>query len=222
MKGLIFMSKKQSFILPLVLFILFIGFTISVMYYDVKPIGPENSCVGYASLNQEFHELTGVHLELYRLTDLISIIPFMCIAVFAVHGLIQWIQRKNMFKVNPEILIMGALCFLVLAIYAFFQFVIVAYRPEIVEEGLEASYPSSTTVLCLFTFLSSIIGFHYLLESKVWKVTLYIILAGLCTFMVVARIISGVHWLTDLIGGMLLSLALVSFYYALCNNFIKE
>jgi undecaprenyl-diphosphatase len=33
-------------------------------------------------------------------------------------------------------------------------------------------------------------------------------------FMVIARLISGVHWISDIIGGIILSVGLVLFYYS--------
>jgi undecaprenyl-diphosphatase len=41
-----------------------------------------------------------------------------------------------------------------------------------------------------------------------------LLISGFTVFMVVSRLISGVHWLTDIIGGILLSAGLVGLYEA--------
>ncbi|MBO5313616.1 MAG: phosphatase PAP2 family protein, partial [Clostridia bacterium] len=42
------------------------------------------------------------------------------------------------------------------------------------------------------------------------------------TFMVIGRLVSGVHWITDIIGGALLSTAIVLMYYSIGNIVAKS
>ena len=43
------------------------------------------------------------------------------------------------------------------------------------------------------------------------------IITAFVAFMVIGRLVSGVHWLTDIVGGVLLSAGLVMMYYSISN-----
>lgn len=46
-----------------------------VSLIDVRAIGPNGSTVGFAALNGRIHDLTGVHMTLYILTDWLGLVP---------------------------------------------------------------------------------------------------------------------------------------------------
>ena len=181
---------------------------------DVRAIGPQNTSVGLATLNQAFHVLTGVHWSLYRLTDWLSLIPLGIVASFALLGLCQWIRRKKLQKVDPDLMVLGGFYLTVIAIYLLFEKAVVNYRPVLVQGALEASYPSSTTVLVLCVMLTALLQAKRRLKSR--RILLIIRTLILCftLFMVVGRLLSGVHWLTDILGGVLLSGSLLGLYTA--------
>lgn len=206
--------KKQTnkyFIASLWLLAAFALWTAGVCIVDLQSIGPEDSVVGFASLNGFVRDLIGVHMILYYLTDLLSIIPLMIVVIFGLVGFTQLVKRKSLFKVDCDILVLG--CFYVLLIGAFllFEAFPVNYRPVLIEGILEASYPSSTTMLVLCVIPTTILQ----IRARFKKCPLLqILLAAFTVFMVVARLISGVHWFTDIVGGILLSSALVLMYLA--------
>ena len=206
---------KAIFAVAACLLAAFVLWTVLVRVVDVQAIGPEGSSVGFATLNGRFHELTGVHLSLYDATDLLSVIPLGIIAGFGLLGLIQWIRRKSFLKVDPDILALGGFYVVVLAVFFLFEVLAVNYRPVLIEGVLEASYPSSTTllVLCVMptaaTQLWGRIKGVILRRAAVWAIGVFTV------FMVLARLVSGVHWLTDIVGGILLSGGLVAGYEAL-------
>lgn len=200
-------QQKLTFI-TLIVFALFIVWTAAVCLIDVKGIGPEGSAVGFAALNGAFHDLTGVHWKLYDLTDLLGALPFLLVAVFAVIGLLQLVKRKSLLKVDSEIIVLGIFYVAVLAFYFLFEVVSLNYRPVLVEGKLEASYPSSTTMLALCVFPTAIPQFRRFIQNKTAFGILKIILILLTIFMVFVRLISGVHWFSDIIGGILLSASL--------------
>ena len=186
--------------------------TALICHVDVHPIGPNGSSVGLAALNAFFHRLTDVHMEIYVLTDWLSLIPVGFALGFAVLGLIQWIRRKSLFKVDGSILALGGFYMLVLASYLFFERFVINYRPVLIDGFLEASYPSSTTLLVLCIMPTTMIQFKDRIGSPVVRKGVLAILAVFTVFMTVGRLISGVHWLTDIIGGVLLSAGLVEAY----------
>ena len=141
---------------------------------------------------------------------------FLIIALYGVIGLYQLIKRKNIFKVNKNILLLGAFYVLVLFVYGLFEIIVINYRPVLEEGVLEASYPSSHTILSICVCLSSIIVSNKIFKNKKNTKIFNWITAILMILIIVTRVLSGVHWLTDIIGAILISTSLcMLFDYAI-------
>ena len=181
---------------------------------DVRPVGPEGSAVGFAAVNQWFHKLTGVHMKLYELTDWLSIIPVGLVAGFAILGLAQLVKRRSILKVDRSILLLGGFYIMVMALFVFFEIVVINYRPVLINGLLEASYPSSTTMLVLCVMPTALIQLKARIKAKRLKKMIAVTIIAFDLFMVMGRLISGVHWLSDIVGGALLSAGLVLLYRA--------
>lgn len=192
----------------------FLIFTVLVQRIDVRPIGPNGSLVGFAAVNGWFHALTGVHWTLYYLTDWLGLVPLAIAFGFAVLGLVQLIRRCSLRKVDRSILILGGFYLTVIGMYLFFNVYVVNYRPVLIENVLEPSYPSSTTVLVLCVHVTAMMQLRDRMRRGTSRTLVLWLLGAFTVFMVLARLVSGVHWLTDIIGGILLSAALVLFYHA--------
>lgn len=197
----------------------FVLWTILLSVVDVQHIGPQESAVGFATVNGWFHDLTGVHMELYVLTDWLSLIPLGIVLWFAILGLSQWIRRRSLRKVDADILLLGGFYGLVLLMYVLFEGLEINYRPVLIDGFLEASYPSSTTMLVLCVMLTAVMEAKIRIQNPKRKMVVTWAVWAFTVFMVVGRLISGVHWLTDIIGGILLSNGLVLFYCAMCGKF---
>ena len=193
--------------------LLFLLFTICVACVDVKPIGPEQSEVGFAALNQFVFQNIGVHPVWYTVTEWLGITALLVMFGFAVLGLYQLIRHRSIRKVDRRILALGLFYGLMLACYLFFEQVVINYRPIILGESLEASYPSSHTMLVVCVMATAAIEVRTLWPNrkKVWLGT-ELTAALLSGITVVGRLLSGVHWFTDIVGGLLLSAALVVLY----------
>lgn len=204
------------------LFASFILWTVAITILDVHAIGPNDSLVGFATFNGFFHKLTGVHMEIYAITDWLGLIP-LCFALgFAILGLVQLIQRKSFLKVDYSILVLGGFYILVIASYLFFEKFVINYRPVLIEGNLEASYPSSTTLLVLCIMPTAMMQLNTRIRNNTTKKVILSLLAIFTAFMVIGRLISGVHWFTDIIGGVLLSSGLVMLYYSVSNLLIQK
>ena len=179
---------------------------------DVQAIGPEGSSVGMAAFNGWFHRVTGVHMALYTLTDWLGLIPILVCVCFGVLGLVQLVRRKSLMKVDPDILLLGLYYLLVIAAYLFFEMVPVNYRPVLIDGFLEASYPSSTTLLVLSVMPTLTFQAGKRLRSVSGKKTAKVFAVLFSAFMVVGRLVSGVHWASDIIGSILLSTGLFMMY----------
>ena len=190
----------------------FAVWTAALRVIDVRPIGPGGSAVGFAALNQVVHDLTGVHLSLYVITDWLGLVPLCIAAGFALLGLSQWIRRGHLLKVDRSILALGGFYITVLAVYVFFEQAVVNYRPVLIDGALEASYPSSTTMLVICVMSTACLQFHQRIRSAILNRCVTTAAAVFMIFMVIGRLVSGVHWFTDIVGGILLSAGLVMLY----------
>lgn len=190
----------------------FVFWTAAVRMVDVEKIGPRGSSVGFASLNRAVHELTGVHMELYTLTDWLGLVPIGLAAGFALLGLTQLLRRRSLLKVDRDILLLGGFYVLVLASYLFFEKAVVNYRPVLIDGYLEASYPSSTTVLVLCIVPTAMMQLSKRITNPWIRRGSLALLSVFAAGMVTGRLLSGVHWLTDIVGGILLSAGLVLLY----------
>ena len=133
---------------------------------------------------------------------------------FALLGLVQWIKRRSLWEVDRSILILGLFYIATLAAYLFFESYVVNYRPVLIEGYLEASYPSSTTLLVLCVMPTADLQLRKRMHNAVvLRIVIWIFVA----FMVLGRFFSGVHWFSDIIGGGLLSAGLVLLYDAFCR-----
>ena len=216
-------NKKRFFLYSSIAFIIsFIAWTIIVCCVDKAAIGPKNSSVGLSSINGFFHNLIGKNMALYTITDWLGLVPFALIFVFGTIGLIQWIKRKSFLKVDYNILILGGFYIIVLGIYVLFEFVVINHRPVLIEGILEASYPSSTTMLVMCVMPTAIMALNSLIKNKNIKLLVTISFSAFTAFMVIGRIIAGVHWISDIIGGLLISTGLVLLYYYVSSLPKKE
>lgn len=192
--------------------VLFILWTVAVCFVDIGAVGPENSAVGFSVWNTLFHNFTGVNMWLYTVIDWLSIIPLLIVAGFALLGLLQLIKRKKLSDVDNDILILGIFYIMVFSVFIFFEIFPVNYRPVLIEGILEASYPSSTTMLVLCVMPTAYIQFNKRIGSIRLRKYLSLCIKIFTLFMVICRILSGVHWITDIIGACLASCGLVNMY----------
>lgn len=214
-------NKKRNFLISGILLLIAITFTILVKVVDVKQIGVNNSSIGFATLNQFIFETTGVNMIWYHITDWLGLIPVFMAIVYAFIGLIQFIKRRSIFKVDKEIILLGLYYIIVIALYVFFEKVIINYRPILMNGFLEASYPSSHTLMTICICGSSILINKKLFNNKITKVINYLSII-IITITVVGRLISGVHWFTDIIGGILISSGLLMTFSSLLSIINKE
>ncbi len=191
------------------LLILFILFTASLMCIDVKAIGPNGSSVGLATINRSIQNMLDVHVVLYKATDWLGLVAILIALGFATLGLVQLIERKSILCVDSSILALGVFYLLVMSAYLFFEFNIVNYRPVLINNTLEASYPSSTTMLVMCIVPTAMMQFHRLIQNKTVRTVICVLLGVFLIVMIIGRMLSGVHWFTDILGGILLSSALV-------------
>lgn len=206
-------KRKTKFLwIGLAFLAAFALWTALVRFNAVQAIGPNGSSVGFATLNGLVHETIGVHWGLYTVTDWLGLIPIGFVLGFAILGLVQLIRRRSLFKVDRSILVLGGFYIVVMAMYLLFEEVVINYRPVLIDGNLEASYPSSTTMLALCVLPTAMMQLKSRIRRRTVRRAVLVTLGAFTVFMVIGRLISGVHWLTDMIGSVLLSVGLVMFY----------
>lgn len=210
-------ETKTSLKISLISFTLFTLWTLTVKFYDIDSIGPDNSSVGLSKLNQLVHQMTGVNFVLYNLTDWLGLVPIIFCLGFGILGLVQLIKRKSIFKVDFDILTLGGFYIVTLALFLLFENVVINYRPVLINGYLEPSYPSSTTLLTMCVMPTAAIQLKMRVKPSWISKTVLTLIIIFVVFMVIVRLISGVHWFTDIVGGVLLSLGLVTLYYYVIN-----
>ena len=208
---------RKNLIVSMCLLAAFVLWTVAICFLDVRAIGPQGSFVGFAGINGFVHNLTGVHWGLYYITDWLGLVPIFVCMGFSILGLIQWIKRKSIFKVNYDILVLGGFYIVTIATYLFFESVVINYRPVLIGGSLEASYPSSTTMLVMCVMPTAIMQFGNRIKNKVLRKIIAVAIITFIAFMVIGRLICGVHWFTDIVCGALLSTGLVMMYHSLSN-----
>lgn len=207
-------NRKQG-VIAIVLLTVFVVFTVVIKVTDVATIGPNGSAVGFSTINGWFHRLTGVNFTLYTVTDWLGLLPIAVCAGFGVLGLLQWIKRKRLLKVDRSLLVLGGFYIVVIAVYGLFEEAAINYRPVLIDGYLESSYPSSTTLLVLCVMPTALMQCNARIRNDVLRWCVVTGIVAFTAFMVVGRLVSGVHWLTDIVGGVLLSAGLVTGYRAL-------
>ena len=185
-----------------------------VRFIDVRPIGPEGTSIGLSRLNSFFFRLSGVNILWYHITDWLGVAAILVAFLFAMAGFVQLIKRRSILKVDHEILALGGLYIVVIGLYVLFEIVIVNYRPIIMPDGThpEASFPSSHTMLVCVIMGSAIMLIGKYLKEKPLCRVLREICAAIIGITVIGRLIAGVHWFTDIVGGILISIFLLSLF----------
>lgn len=206
------MGEKRDLQAGVGFLLAFLLWTILISRIDVQAAGPNGSEVGFAAFNMWFHRLTGVHLALYTLTDWVELLAIGVCAAFGVLGAVQVVQRRSLLRVDRDIILLGVYYLLVILFFLFFELFPVNYRPVLIEGVLEASYPSSTTLLVLSVMPTLRLQSDRRVNSPRLRkaVGWFVLLFSL--FMVAGRLVSGVHWATDIIGAVLLSRGLFLLY----------
>ena len=194
------------------LLLAFLLWTLLIRCVDVREVGPNGSKVGFAAFNLWFHKLTGVHMRIYTITDWLGLVPIAVCLGFGMLGVFQLIRRRRLLLVDPDILLLGLYYMLVILGYLIFEMLPINFRPILISGALEASYPSSTTLLVLSVMPTLKFQMDRRTEKQSVRKTIGIFVTAFSAFMGIGRLISGVHWATDIIGAVLLSMGLFLIY----------
>ena len=204
--------RRKELLAGIVLLAVFALWTVLIRHIDVQNAGPNGTEIGFATINVWFHRFTGVHLLVYTITDWLGLVPIIICMCFGVLGLVQLVKRRSLFTVDSDILMLGVYYVVVILGYLLFEMVPINYRPILIDGNLEASYPSSTTLLVLTVMPTLKYQSDRRIANPVIRKVIMVFVIVFAAFMVIGRLISGVHWATDIIGSVFLSSGLFTIY----------
>lgn len=210
-------ENKKNFIYSGILILLAILFTVLVKVVNVERAGQTLTEVGFSGLNSAFFDATGVNKTAYLISDILGYVALSLVALYFVLAVRQAVLRKSLLKIDKSWWALAVFYIIVFIAYIVFDKIAINYRPILKNGELEPSYPSSHTLLSLSVCLSSIIINRTFYKNI--KLANYgnIALCVLCVVLVICRLLSGYHWLTDIIGGIIIASALVMcLYTAVC------
>ena len=223
------MNNKKLLYIGCTGILLFMIWTVLIQIVDVQPIGVNGTNIGFATMNTYFHTLTGVHMQLYTITDWMGLVPLFVCMIFGILGFTQLLTRKSIYKVDIDILLLGIYYIIVILAYFIFEMYPINYRPILINGYMETSYPSSTTLLVVTVMPTLVFQANRRLKNDTIKKIICILTNSFMIYMVLGRLISGVHWITDIFGSLLFSIGLFYMYKTSVNtlevypwNFIKN
>ena len=205
-------NKIKEFVPGIMFTAAFAVWTALIQIIDVQPVGQNGTNIGFAAFNCRFHQLTGVHMAIYTITDWLGLVPIAVCMVFGGIGLVQWIRRRNLLKVDHDLMILGIYYMIVIFCYLIFEMIPINYRPVLIEGRLEASYPSSTTLLVLSVMPTFMFQAGRRFTNTPARKAAAVFTISFSVFMVIGRLISGVHWATDIFASVFLSAGLFLLY----------
>ena len=222
------MTRKGKLCAAGLFYVLFLALIVLLCLVDRAPVGPEDTMMGLAKLNVMMYKAvgvggsggSGVRMGLYKLTEVLGYFSILVLCVFALLGLVQLIRRRSLKKMDRQILAMGGLFVLTLILYVFFNKVVVNYRPTVLpgESGPEPSFPSSHTMLVMVILGSVCMVLGRYVRTPWLCALLRVVCAALILGMIAGRLLCGCHWFTDILGGVLLSCALLALYAAVIDG----
>ncbi len=206
------MKEKRNLLTGLGLISAFVLWTVLIQCVDVQAVGQNGTKIGFADFNVWFHQLTGVHMTIYTITDWLGLVPVFICLCFGALGFVQLVKRRSLLQVDPDLTLLGVYYVIVIACYLIFEMIPINYRPVLIEGRLEASYPSSTTLLVLSVMPTLMFQVDRRAVNPPIKKAATVFVIAFSAFMAIGRIISGVHWATDIVGSVLLSAGLFMLY----------
>lgn len=210
-------NGKRNLMIGICLLVCFVLWTILIQCVDVQKLGQNGTKIGFATFNVWFHSLTGVNITIYTITDWLGLVPIFICVCFGVVGMVQWFRRHSITKVDLDIILLGVYYVIVIFGYLIFEMIPINYRPILIEGILEASYPSSTTLLVLSVMPTLSFQVYRRVDNVFIRRICMIFVVLFSLYMMIGRLVSGVHWFTDIVGSVLLSTGLFMIYVSVVD-----
>lgn len=213
---------RESIRYAAVMTIVVILATVLVATVDVQPVGVVGTNLGFATLNTGFFSRFGENQTFYKISKIAGYLSFAVAGGFGIFFLVQLFQRKSLKKVDRNLTVLMLLYLAALIIYLLFETIVINYRPVLRDKGLEPSYPSTHAMLAYVIMVSAVDQWNIYIKNE--KLLTAVVAASflVMALILISRLLSGVHWLTDIIGGILFGDMLIAWYRAVLTRQMKS
>ncbi len=189
---------------------------------DVRAVGPLDSYVGLASLNASVFAALGVNENFELFTALLGGVALLTAGGGVAAYVVYLAVKKTKIRQIPPLF--WATCVtlgLLMAAYLLFEVVVINYRPVLEDGALAASFPSSHTLLAVAVF-GMVIPYGLAIPNAPLKWSVVVVSAVLAVLSVAGRLLAGVHWVTDIAGGVLLGLFFAFAFGAVFSCMVEQ
>lgn len=208
------MTRKTYYILAVISFALFLILTVLLLKVDVTSGGIYGSNIGLSVINIPFRDAVGSNKLFYNISKVAGIVGLAACVFVCLMMALRVLRKKSLKVLRRRDIALLALYFETAVFYVIFDKIVINYRPMLKwgETEPESSFPSTHALMAVVIFTSlSYVAADYIKN----KLTLKIV-QGLCVFfaltIIFGRALSGVHWLTDIFGGIIFGVGLVCTY----------
>ena len=185
--------------------LVFVVFTCLVKWVDVRVDGEH--AVGWGAVNFWWRDLVGVNRAWAVVSDAAVVMTGVAVLIGLGWQLVLVIRSH---RLPRAWWVFDLALAAVVLFYVLFQILVVNYRPDLTNHGGEASYPSSHVFWLSAVCPLLILAFGRMVDSRVWRGVVHVAGCVLGILGIVARVLAGYHWLTDILGGVLLGLVVVA------------
>ena len=192
-----------------------------LLNFNKANLGETNTPVGLSSINKLF--VTN-YVDIYNSMSQVGLyLSFIIIIGFAITGFYQLIKRKSLFKVDLDIILFGVGVIVLIITWLLFDKIIAYnYRPIYVNKNLEGSFPSTHVLFTTFVLVSAF-GISLNREkNNFYNLAILVIAILVITLTSLCRVLSGMHWATDVLGGLLLGLGYFFILYGIFKGLNKK
>ena len=218
-------KARKDLILAAVLLALFLLFTVvvstvNVASVPVKVVAADGSWtageeirIGLSGVNVPVSDQLGYRAGAYKVSKYLGYLSILTAVAFVAWFICEAVKRRSAAKADRRLIALMILFALTAAAYLLFEVLKLNYRPVVLDEGLEASYPSTHTLLAV-----AVMGGAARTLTALRKGPSRLCACALCLIgavIVICRCLAGVHWLTDILGGLLLGAALLALHAGL-------
>lgn len=154
------------------------------------------------------------------ITDVIVASAIAVVVVFACLGLYQWVSRKSLKKVDPQLLWMPLPLAIMAVVYFIFEKLIVLnVRPN---GSGEPSFPSTHVMITATVFFITMLIIPKYVKQKSLRIILEVIMVIMIILICIGRVLANMHWPIDVVGGVGFAFIFAEIYYLALKKTLKK
>ena len=150
------------------------------------------------------------------ITNIILILSIILILFFLGLGVYELIKKRSIKKVDPRLTWLPLpLALMTLTYFLFDKVWILNVRPN---GSGEPSFPSTHVMVVTTIFFVVTIILPKYIKNKTTRLIIEIIMAIMISLTAVGRVMSGMHWVADVLGAIVFGFLFSEIYYYIVSN----